>query len=92
MSQPNGQSDYEVATKGNKIVFFTVFDLEGVSKNIDIYDAATNTWCHAVLSRNLTRSGIISTGNKVYIAGGFTKSNPNGVYDQVIDDIWVFDF
>jgi len=92
MSQTNGQTDYEVAIKGNKIVFFTVFDLEGISKNIDIYDATTNTWCHTVLNRSLTRSGIITVGNKVYIAGGFAKSNPNGVYDQVIDDIWILDF
>jgi N-acetylneuraminic acid mutarotase len=92
MSQPNGQTDYLVAIKGNKIVFFTVFDLEDISKNIDIYDASINTWCHALLNRSLVRSGIIASGNKIYIAGGFAKSNPNGVYDQIIDDIWILDF
>jgi len=92
MSQPNGQTDYLVATKGNKIVFFTVFDLEDISRNIDIYDATTNTWCHCVLNHSLIRSGIIATGNKVYIAGGFAKSNPNRGYDQIIDDIWILDF
>ncbi len=92
MSQPNGKTDYLVAITENKIVFFTVFDLEDVSKNIDIYDASANTWCHAALNRSLIRSGIIAIGNRIYIAGGGVKSNPNTGYDQSVDDIWIFNF
>jgi N-acetylneuraminic acid mutarotase len=92
MSKPNGQTDYLVAVAGNKIVFFTVFDLENDSKNIDIYDASSNTWCHAELSFSLIRSGIVVVGNRVYIAGGISKSNPNGVYDTLMDSVWILDF
>ena len=92
MSKPNAQTDYLVGIVQNKILFFYVFDYEGHSTAIDTYDASTNSWCHGELNRSLVRSGIGVAGNKIYIAGGITKSNPNNSYDQFIDNIWIFNF
>jgi len=92
MPKPNNQTDYLVATVQNKILFFYVYDHENDSKAIDIYDASSNTWCHGQLNRSLVRSAIGVAGNKIYIAGGITKTNPNGVYNQFLDNIWLFNF
>ena len=82
------QQQKSVATLGSKIVFFTVYDNDSDSKNIDIYDSSANTWCHTQLNSRLVRSGIIGYGNRVYIAGGFTDCcNVNK-----IDTIWHFSF
>jgi hypothetical protein len=92
MLKPNGQTDYLVAVAQNKVLFFYVFDYEGHSTAVDIYYASTNSWCHGELNRSLVRSAIGVAGNKIYIAGGNTKTNPQGVYDQLLDNIWIFNF
>jgi hypothetical protein len=92
LARPNAQTDYLVAIAGNKALFFYVFDYEDRSTAIDTYDATTNTWCHGELSRSLLRSAIGVAGNKIYIAGGTTRTNPNGTYNQFLDNIWIFNF
>jgi hypothetical protein len=92
MSEPNIQSHYWASVAGNKILFFLVFDWENNSRNIDIYDASTNSWCHGVLDRGTLGTGIITVGDRIYMAGGYVRSNPNGVYDTNLDDVWIFNF
>jgi len=92
MAKPNAQTDYLVASAGNKILFLYVFDYEDISTAIDTYDANTNTWCHGELSQGLVRSAIGVAGNKIYIAGGVTKTKPGAFSDKFLDDIWIFSF
>ena len=91
MSHPNNQTDYWVASAGNKIVFFNVFDNESNSRRLEIYDALTNTWSTAELNRGLVRSGIISAGNQIYIAGGIIGDYGN-LGNNFLDDVWLFQF
>jgi hypothetical protein len=60
---------------GNRILF------TGSEGNIDVYDAAANTW--SVLSSNPAAGRFLHSiavlGNKVFFAGGFSNVTPNSV-------------
>jgi len=91
MSEPliGEQHQYgQVAVSGNKAVFFVQYNRdENNSRNIDIYDASTNTWCHTQLNQLMVRQGIVIYGDKVYIAGGLTMTGCC-VYNNSIDTVW----
>jgi len=87
----SAQERIKAAVIGNKIVFYTIFTTESDSRNVDMYDASTNTWCHALLSKRHVRAGVISYGGRIYIAGGYTDTNCC-TYDTPLDMIWLFKF
>ncbi len=91
MAYPNGTTDYLVASAENKILFFDVFDKEDYQMHLDMYDPFTNTWSTAELNRGLSRSGIISAGNQIYIAGGIIGSIGN-FSNNFLNDVWKFQF
>jgi len=77
MPQPlesSAQERDKAAVIGNKIIFYTIFCSDSDSKSIDIYDASANAWCHSLLPDNHVRAGVISYGNRIYIAGGIEGS------------------
>ncbi|MES2773299.1 MAG: PKD domain-containing protein [Bacteroidota bacterium] len=65
------------AVAGNKIYFgggsVGLYTVSGgnLSKQIDIYDAITNTWTNDTLSRIRGEMGAISANNKIYWGGGY---------------------
>jgi hypothetical protein len=78
-----------VAVLGNKIFFAggfyfnSVNTIEYSSLRIDIYDAATNTWSTAELSKGRYSIAAVAAGNKVVFAGGVADD-----YFQDIVDIY----
>jgi hypothetical protein len=79
----------QVAVSGNKAVFFVQYNHdEANSKNIDIYDASTNTWCHTQLNQGMIRQGIVTCGNRIYIAGGGTCCNSY----EIFDNVWILSY
>lgn len=83
-----------VVSIGNKIFFagggtclgmFGNGLLDLVYDNVDIYDAATNTWTFAQLSQPRTYMAAAAVGNKVFFAGGMGEdyeiSNKVDIYD-----------
>lgn len=82
----------QVAISGNKIVFYLQYVTdEGGSKNIDIYDASTNTWCHTQLNQPMVRQGIVTCGNSVYVAGGFSMTGCC-TFNTLMDTVWKLKF
>jgi N-acetylneuraminic acid mutarotase len=72
--------------KDNTIVFFTGDGIDPRNgTHFEIYDLTTKTWKTAVLDKSITRAGIISVNNVIYVAGGFV----NGVGS---DQVWKLEF
>ena len=76
-SLSTGRQIYQPAVAGNKIFFgggssrmYCVNDGD-LYKQIDIYDATSNTWTLDSLSMLRGLNGAISANNKIYWAGGF---------------------
>jgi len=79
----------QVAVAGNKIVFFLQYNAhEDNSRNIDVYDATTNTWCHKQLDQGMIRQGVVACGNRIYVAGGGSCC-----YNyQNFDNVWILNY
>jgi hypothetical protein len=71
--------------KINKLLFFNTAYTPERSKRVDIYDIATKAWLKYQLSQSIQNTGIISTGDKVYVAGGIV----NGVLSNQVG-CWIF--
>ena len=84
------RGDFSVVTSGDKIFFAGgwVGDWWGlplVFTNVDIYDAATDSWSVKHLSEPRTSIGTAAVGNKVFFAGGIDNgrqaSSKVDIYD-----------
>ncbi len=74
------RGDFKAVKKQNKILFYS-----GDPGSVDIYDVTSQTWSVCSIPHDLQYTGVISTGDKVYIAGGFL----NGVISK---QVWLLDF
>ena len=84
-----GRQDITVVTSGNKIFFAggwagNWWDFADMYTNVDIYDAATNSWSVKHMSEARAWMSAASAGGKVFFAGG---SN-NGYYASSKVDIY----
>lgn len=80
--------DMAVVTSGNKIFFAGGYNTDGTTfadyyRNVDIYDASTNTWTVAMLSSERSGIAAAAVGNKVFFAGG--AANLNAGFSTVVD-------
>jgi hypothetical protein len=76
-----------VATVGNNILFAggTELDNGSLTSRVDIYDASTNSWSTAELSKARAYLAAATIGNKIFFAGGSSfglGSNVVDVYDN----------
>jgi len=79
-----GRGRIQTAIKDNKIVFFT----GDYGDKIDIYNIVTETWCWAQIPSPVNYSGVVMSGNKIYIGGGRTVSSSTTNTNQV----WKLEF
>ncbi len=78
----------DVASVGNKIVFFGGLPINGgISNKVDIYDASANTWSVYTLPLARYATTVNVVGSKAYFAGGTGASNRVDVYDASTN-IW----
>ena len=73
------RQDFSVVTSGNKIFFAggwegNWWEYPLMFTNVDIYDAATDSWFVKHLSEPRAWMGAASAGNKVFFAGGTNNS------------------
>ena len=73
LTQPERQG-MAVATVGNKILFAGGGDNDNgaTTKRVDIYNASNNTWSTAELSQGREYFAAVTSGGKVFFAGGRT--------------------
>jgi len=81
-----------VTTCGNKIFFAggasaDAFSYSDSYKNVDVYDASTNSWSVIFLSEAKQNVAATSLGNKVFFAGGLTE----GLGFQMSGKVEVYD-
>jgi len=66
--------DIKIGVSNNKIAFiggaYYYFDY---SKKIEIYDPATKTWTYQYMNIDLISEAVISVGNYIYSAGGYSE-------------------
>ena len=69
-------SPVNILAAGNKILFAGGFiggigpPMYGASSRVDIYDRSTQNWSTAELSLNRFSMGTVTSGDKIYLAGG----------------------
>ena len=71
--------------KNNKLLFFNTGYTPVRSKRVDVFDIDTNTWLKYQLPQPIQNTGIVSSGDKVYMAGGLV----NGT---ISNEVWLLDF
>ncbi|MBK7094002.1 MAG: T9SS type A sorting domain-containing protein [Saprospiraceae bacterium] len=59
---------------GGLLLDFTTYNIYGFFDIVDIYDPTTGMWSTENLSHSLNSNVVISFGNKLYSAGGFTAN------------------
>ncbi len=76
------RANFQAVMKNDKILFFTG---EPNSRTVEVYNTNMQTWSGCELPQSMANSGIVSTGDKVYVAGG--------VVDGVLSSrVWLVDF
>ena len=77
--------------KGNKIAYLpNTIGSPTIPIRFDIYDLTSNSWSIGALNQYIpTTSGIVSTGNAIYIAGGATFYSNRTQYQT---DMWKLEF
>jgi len=65
-----GDYKFRLKVKDNKLFFINRFFTDMLQTFIDIYDVPTGTWSIAKLNQSLFKSTLVSTGDKIYVAGG----------------------
>ena len=78
-----GRGRIQTAIKDNKIVFFT----GDYGDKIDIYNIVTETWCWAQIPFPVNYSGVVMSGNKIYIGGGTVSSSTTNT-----NQVWKLEF
>ena len=78
-----GRGRIQTAIKDNKIVFFT----GDYGDKIDIYNIVTETWCWAQIPFPVNYSGVVTSGNKIYIGGGTVSSSTTNT-----NQVWKLEF
>ena len=71
LSQARGR--IQTAIKDNKIIFFT----GDYSDRVDIYNIITQTWCWTQSPFLVNYSGLVVSGNNIYVGGGTIGSSAN---------------
>ena len=80
LSQARGR--IQTAIKDNKIIFFT----GDYGDKIDIYNIITQTWCWAQTPLQVNYSGLVVSGNNIYVGGGTIGSSAD------TNQVWKLEF
>ena len=84
---PTFRIDMGIAAAGDKIFIagggFWGDDI--YTNQVDIYNTSDNSWSIAGLSESRTAAAGVSTGNKVFFAGGYSYNNGSNYWSNTVD-------
>jgi len=95
-SLSEGRSAIAGAAVGNKVLFAGGFVPNGPgdylpTSKVDIYDVVSQTWSTANLSEPKAHHSAVTSGSKIYFAGGYRMIGTGGISSDISNNVDIYD-